>query len=657
MRLRRSRWLARLGLAVLVAGSLVWSAFPAGAAQAEPTATDVAATTALTPLVACSSTVGLTISAHLIGLPTSGATITTATLVAASGSLPEYCAIAGAIAPVDPSAPDIDFGVDIPTQWNGNSWQVGGSGMDGSVPNLTANFSTEPADVPSPLAQGYATYGSDSGHQGQSAAWALNSEAWLNFSYEQIKKTHDVAMQVMKAMYGQTAHLNYWMGGSQGGREGLEAITRYPNDYNGAVVAVPLAYFSSLLSNPPYLAAAQISAASWIPPAKQSLVAKFILKKCDGLDGATDGVINDYLACDSLFDPTITAHPFAAIRCPGGADTGNTCLSDAQITTLGKIYGPLIYDYSLAGGEDYYPGWGTGMEGISPWLWEETQPTAGQTTSLGGGWTELQALFSGNSSGTFDLGDVNLTALKDKIRQLSQDVDISGNLSGWLARGGKLIMLTNASDSISNPRAQTMLYNSWVARYGLARVERSVKYYVQPNESHFEGGVDAEGRALPTEMDLTGTLTRWVEQGTPPPDQLVATNMAATAPYTVTYSKPACAYPEYPKYRGTGALTDASSYVCGSPLSDLAQLVSSDHLSQQLRNALDYRIDRVRRNLDSTAAACRSADSLIAFMRAAEGNRRNSLTSPQASALTASVNTEWLAIGCQTLDRTVQSPR
>jgi hypothetical protein len=533
---------------------------------------------------------------------------------------------------------------------------VGGFGMDGSVPNLTANFSTEPADVPSPLAQGYATYGSDSGHQGQSAAWALNSEAWLNFSYEQIKKTHDVAMQVMKAMYGQTARLNYWMGGSQGGREGLEAVTRYPDDYNGAVVAVPLAYFSSLLANPPYLASAQISAASWIPPAKQSLVANFVLQKCDGLDGTTDGVINDYLACDSLFDPTITPDPFAALRCPGGADTGNTCLSDAQIATLGKIYSPLIYGYSLAAGEDYYPGWGTGMEGISPWLWEQTQPAAGQTAGLGGGWSELQALFSGNTSGTFDLGDVSLTALKDKIQQLSQDVDISENLSGWLARGGKLIMLTNASDSISNPRAQMMLYNSWVGRYGLARVERSVKYYVQPNESHFEGGVDAEGRALPTEMDLTGTLTRWVEQGTTPPDQLVATNMAATAPYTVTYSKPACTYPGYPKYLGTGALTDASSYICSSPLSGLAQLVSSDHLSWQLQNALEQGIDRVSSSLDYSAAACRAADSFITSVREAEGNGANSLTGTQASALIASADTEWLAIGCQTLGQTVQSP-
>jgi feruloyl esterase len=464
-------------------------------------------------------------------------------------------------------------------------------------------------------------------------------------------------MQVMKAMYGRPAHLNYWMGGSQGGREGLEAITRYPNDYNGAVVAVPLAYFSSLLVNPPYQAAAQIPAASWIPPAKQSLVARFVLKKCDGLDGATDGVINDYLACDNLFDPTITPHPFAALRCPGGADTGNTCLSDPQIATLAKIYGPLIYDYSLAAGENYYPGWGTGMEGISPWLWEETQPTAGQTTDLGGGWSELQALFSGNTSGTFDLGDFSLTALKDKIQKLSQEVDISENLSGWLARGGKLIMLTNASDSISNPRAQMMLYNSWVARYGLASVERSVKYYVQPNESHFEGGVDAEGRALPTEMDLTGTLTRWVEQGTTPPDQLVATNMTATAPYTVTYSKPVCTYPEYPRYRGAGALTDASSYFCSSPLSDLAQLVSSDRLSPQLQNALEQGIDRVSSSLDSSAAACRSADSLIAFIRAAEGNGGNSLTGTRASALIASATTEWLAIGCQTLGRTVQSPR
>jgi len=30
----------------------------------------------------------------------------------------------------------------------------------------------------------------------------MNDEAWTNYTYAGLKKTHDVAMQIMKAMYG-----------------------------------------------------------------------------------------------------------------------------------------------------------------------------------------------------------------------------------------------------------------------------------------------------------------------------------------------------------------------------------------------------------------------------------------------------------------------
>src|SRR5271167_2251614 len=78
------------------------------------------------------------IPAGAIGLPTSGATIDSAALVApmplsvrpkvpfsppppeiaVAPALPEYCQVTGAIAPVDPKAPPIRFQVNLPTQWN-----------------------------------------------------------------------------------------------------------------------------------------------------------------------------------------------------------------------------------------------------------------------------------------------------------------------------------------------------------------------------------------------------------------------------------------------------------------------------------------------------------------------------------------------------------
>jgi hypothetical protein len=59
--------------------------------------------------LACEQLQGLAIPASAIGLPTSGASVTSAKTVAPGGTgaaaLPEYCEVAGKIAPVDATAP------------------------------------------------------------------------------------------------------------------------------------------------------------------------------------------------------------------------------------------------------------------------------------------------------------------------------------------------------------------------------------------------------------------------------------------------------------------------------------------------------------------------------------------------------------------------
>lgn len=70
----------------------------------------------------CPQLNGLTILANKIGLPTTGAVVTSTTQMAASGSgataTGSYCLVAGAIHPVDASAPDILFNIALPDRWN-----------------------------------------------------------------------------------------------------------------------------------------------------------------------------------------------------------------------------------------------------------------------------------------------------------------------------------------------------------------------------------------------------------------------------------------------------------------------------------------------------------------------------------------------------------
>ena len=180
------------------------------------------------------------------------------------------------MAPTDTSANGrtINFRVVLPASWTSHAAQLGGGGMNGSIPSLTGG---EAATL---LQRGFATYGSDSGHQqafgprGAAPAepsgddWTLSDEAIKNLGYMQMKKTHDAAMVLMERVYGERPRFNYFVGTSQGGREALTVAQRYPADYNGVAANVPIVSFSSLMLAPEWIRIQEKPAANWVTPAK-----------------------------------------------------------------------------------------------------------------------------------------------------------------------------------------------------------------------------------------------------------------------------------------------------------------------------------------------------------------------------------------------------
>jgi feruloyl esterase len=393
--------------------------------------------------------------------------------------------------------------------------------------------------------------------------WIVNQEAWMNFAYEQLKKTHDAAMQVLLTMYGSKAKVSYFAGASQGGREGLEVVTRYPADYDGVYVAVPLAYFSSLLIDPTVKGVSQLAAGTWLPPAKSGAIHDEILRQCDALDGAADGVINNYAACQKLIDPSVTKDPFAKLRCAGGADTGDTCLSDLQLATLGSFYSPVHYSYKLANGRIDWPGWGAGMEGRG-WLTTPTQPDVNNPNAFNGGIGAAAQKGRIGFSQSFNLLTLDLDKYQKQMQDLSNQLDVSEDWSSFLKKGGKVIMVTGASDYISNPRAQMRLYDRVVARQGQAAVDKSVRYYVMPNSGHGLSGNSAKGEQLPSSWEAQAALVDWVEKGVAPPAAITLTSFDRTTNQP-TGSRLMCRYPNYPRYTGSGPEFAANSYSCVAP--------------------------------------------------------------------------------------------
>jgi len=527
----------------------------------------------------CETLVGLHIGASDIGLPTAGATLTSAVVVPASPervegartvlAIPEYCKVLGAIAPVDPSATTINFQINLPTAWNRKTIQLGGSGFNGVIPvALTTGMQWGPESIPPnapyALSRGFVVYGSDSGHQSGAPAvgglpngWAANAEALTNFAYAQMKKTHDVTLVVVKRMYGEAPRHRYYMGSSQGGREALMVAQRFPQDYDGIFSQVPVLLQLQWDMLEPLLRAQAQAGDGWIPASKVPLVGKEVLRQCDALDGLADGLVSRYLACTARFDPATSPQAWSTLRCEGGADLGDTCFSDAQIRALREIYAADVFPFQIPRGWEFVPGWPTGGEGAGNWKGLGMRPTPTMNVGM------VRTLITGRPD--TDVLTLNLADYRARVEELSALLD-AGNpdLSAFERRGGKLILKVNSTDYTANPRQSYAYYDKVVKTMGQGKVDGFMRFYVGVGIFHNRnvGRNPLTGEIVPAFVDFISMLDDWVDQNKAPMDAPVLSDMELVPPFTVKSSLPMCRYPRYPHYNNTGDPKQAASYTC-----------------------------------------------------------------------------------------------
>lgn len=538
---------AQLSLAALAG----WATLAASGAVAADRALDVSA---------CSALSGLAIPAAQIGLPTTGAKVTAATLIAAGPNTPEHCLVAGEIAPVDDAAPDIQFQVALPTQWNGKALMFGGGGYNGVIPRLTGNLPIGQMAV-TPLARGYATFGSDSGHQTPGAAFARNEEAYRNYVGDALKKTRDTAMAVIRRAYGKAPTRAYFMGASRGGGEALAATARWPSDWDGAVSLYPAR--SGTVTILGMLAANQALAApgAYLTPEHRELLYRAALSRCDGLDGAHDGLISDRRGCAAVFDPATATFAGAPLRCPDGA-AGPGCLSDPQIAALRRMERPVRLPAPMKSGETVFPGYPVltaewASPGMSGYGWGDVQPASPYRPGMAIlTWMVdeyVRHIFTRDAGyNALSVDFANPGPLARRLTELSQLDDRDLDMSGFAARGGKLILVQGGDDLMISPKSTAAYHDMLRARLGEAKLSQMLRFYEIPGYGH---GRSAEFLAS---WDQLTALENWVERGVDPAEREVVTDLAGVPGRT----RPLCLYPGWPRYRGEGDLNAAASYQC-----------------------------------------------------------------------------------------------
>lgn len=538
--------------------------------------------------VACAELAGLTIPATSIGLPTTGATVTNVEVVAAAGTGPtavgEYCKVLGDIHPVDPSAPAIKFQLNLPAEadWNRKAMMFGGGGYNGTIATGAGNVPAGPVTQPVPLGRGYATFGSDSGHQAgpttsRDGSFGLNDEALANFGGDALKKTRDTAIAILTKRYGRGPERSYFAGGSTGGREALIAVGRWPADFDGAIVLYPAWDAISLDLKFGQFTRALAQPGAYPNQAKRKTMYDAAMQACDALDGAGDGLISDPVSCHASFDPDTALLDGAPLRCAGGADLGDSCLSDAQIAGFRSLDSAFSYGYALASGETSYPGfntWGSdfGMTGSSPLqptvvtlalgTLQPASPmpavTASGSPPYGSTFWDQWARYILTRNPDFDslsLDPANPGTYQSRIVYLSGIGEATADdLSPFKARGGKLLIAHGMGDVLVSNRSTQRYMARLRAAMGDAAVTEFARYYEIPGYGH------AASSVFNASWDSVTALEDWVERGTAPVNPVVADTAGVPG-----RTRPLCEYPAWPRYLGSGDVNLAASFECHRP--------------------------------------------------------------------------------------------
>jgi feruloyl esterase len=474
---------------------------------------------------------------------------------------PAFCKVLGHIEPTDPKAPPIKFQVNLPADWNGRSLQYGGGGFNGTLITALGLPPAYPYDKPSPLARGFVTYGTDSGHQMKTGEppqlFALNDEAFENFAYKSYKKVRDAARALMVRAYGKPPEKMYFMGSSEGGREGLTMAQRYPDDFDGIFARVPVINWVGLQHAGTRSGIATMGD-GWIRPAQVKLVAEAVLKACDKADGVEDLVVEDAVGCKAAFKPE-------TLHCAEG-QSGDQCLTDVQINAINTLHSPYKFSFAMANGLDDYPGWGVSGEdtpsfgptgGWLSWWLGKAAPAQPPLPSNGIAWVYgaggIQYVFARDPK--LDVTTYKPEDHKERVLAVSALMDSTDpDLSRFRARGGRLIMLEHMSDYAQSPYAGIRYFENVQRKLGKTETAEFARLYTAP-------GVDHVGSGAPANVDMLSVLVDWVEKGQAPGDLEVLEQKVEPPAFATVRALLLCQWPAWPHYK-SGPAHASSSFVC-----------------------------------------------------------------------------------------------
>ncbi len=430
--------------------------------------------------------------------------------------IPAHCRLQIVLRPTSDSLINMELWLPPVDKWNGKFMGVGNGGFAGSIQGL-AN------DMPQALRLGYATAGTDTGHQEPGGAWAIgHPEKMIDFAY---RATHEMTVkskQIVNAFYHQNAKYSYFKGCSTGGRMALMEAQRYPDDYDG-IIAGSLAnrhihqWTAGIARNIDLSRRPETNIT-----AEQATLVNDLMGTCDT---HKEGFLNNPRQCKV---------DFSTLKCPAGK-ADNSCLTEPQLKTVETFYSGV----RNSRGELIFSGQALG------------NPIAAQQGTNRAPVSLFDIVRIAYNDPNFDWHNFDLDRdmkfLDEKIGYVDA---VNPDLSSFKSSGGKLLLTHGWSDSTITPETTIWYYDSVLAKMG-SNQSNWMRLFMAPGMAHCGGGPGVNT------FDSIGALERWVENGIAPE------TMMGTGAQGLT--RPLCQYPQYAEYKGSGDLKDAANWACKAP--------------------------------------------------------------------------------------------
>ncbi|KAL4922441.1 Tannase/feruloyl esterase [Aspergillus aurantiobrunneus] len=453
----------------------------------------------------------------------------------------DLCRVAMAVS--TSNASEITLEAWFPRDYSGRFLSTGNGGLGGCI---------QYADLAYTAGLGFATVGANNGHNGTSGeSFYKAPEVLEDFVYRSVHTGIVVGKQLTKLFYEEGFDKSYYLGCSTGGRQGMKLAQDFPDELDGIVAGAPAFNFAGLLSWSAhfYPITGPVGSATYLSVDEWSLVHEEILRQCDDLDGAEDGIIEDTDLCH----PNVTI-----ILCSSGSASEN-CLTSAQVNTVHQVFSPLLSN----NGTLIYPRMQPGSEKFAaPAMYN------GEPFKYSKDWWRYVVYNDPNWNATkWTIKDAEVALRQNPYNIATWKAD----LSPLRDAGTKLLTYHGLQDQLISSDNSKLYYHRLLETMGLkpSQLDEFYRFFPISGMAHCSQGDGAYGignqaeteSSTDPEDNVLMALVQWVEEGIPP-ETVRGTKFTDGVGSSVEYKRKHCRYPRTNVYKGPGKYTDESAWEC-----------------------------------------------------------------------------------------------